>query len=113
MDLLQAHIDRLNAEARERGSCCELADADHFRGYGIETPQELDDYMDLATYSDWYKDRYGFRPRSVTVEEARRQMELWTAQDAEERETTEWVYTPDPAPKNNQLAIALKRAGVN
>jgi hypothetical protein len=42
------------------------------------TSQDVTDYLDLCTFSDWYKDVNGFRPRGYTLEQAR----AWMASES-------------------------------
>lgn len=66
----QAYIDHLNAQQPE-GSTFKLVYSD----YMGETAQDVADYLDMASFSDWYKDVNGFRPRGFTLEQARDWME--------------------------------------
>jgi hypothetical protein len=112
---LQNHINKLN-EGRENFM---LADAEHFFSlYGISTVEAFEEHMDMETFSDWYKEENGFRPRGYTVTEAREWMERELQEmdrmarakaDEEERlaEARESVK-PENRPANSVMADALK-----
>lgn len=114
---LQQHIDTINAEREAGGDCFRTAEAAHFfELYGISTVEAFEEHMDLETYSDWYKERNGFRPGKVTVEVARKRMALWAEWEAEERaeerleaelEAKRWDEAFAPAPANNVFAALL------
>ena len=118
LDSLQSHINTINAEREASGDCFRTAEAEHFFNlYGISTVEEFEEHMDLETYSDWYKERNGFRPGSVTVEEARRKMALWAEWEKEEQEelareaeieAQRWEEVqPENRPVNSVMADAL------
>jgi hypothetical protein len=125
LDSLQAHIDTINAEREASGDLFRTAEAEHFFSlYDISTVEAFEEHMDLETYSDWYKERNGFRPGKVTVEFARKQMALWAeweklwaewekeeqeelAREAE-IEAQRWEDATAPAPVNSAMADALR-----
>ena len=61
----QAYVDHLNAQS-PNGFCTLV-----YSEYMGATAQDVADYLDMSTFSDWYKDVNGFRPRGYTLEEAR------------------------------------------
>lgn len=63
----EAYVDHLNAQ---NPSFCTLVYGDHMG----PTAQDVADYLDLCTFSDWYKDVNGIRPRGYTLEAAREWM---------------------------------------
>ena len=115
LEALQNHIDTLN-EGREN---CMLAEAEHFFSlYGISTVEAFEEHMDMATFSDWYKEENGFRPRGYTVKEAREWM-AWEIRTEEERKDREKAdeerlvkaqesVKPENRPANSVMADALK-----
>jgi hypothetical protein len=42
-------------------------DPEHWAGYGVRTPEELEKHLLLASYSDTFKEVNGFRPRGVNL----------------------------------------------
>lgn len=116
---LQNHIDTINAEREGSGDCFRTCEAQHFfEMYGINTVEAFEEHMDFETYSDWYKDRNGFRPRGViSIDEARRKMDLWAKWEKEEREelaleaeleAKRWAEVqPENRPVNSVMADAL------
>ena len=112
---LQNHINKLN-EGREHFM---LAEAEHFFSlYGISTVEAFEEHMDMATFSDWYKEENGFRPRGYTVKEAREWM-AWEIRTEEERKDREKAdeerlvkaqesVKPENRPANSVMADALK-----
>lgn len=71
----QAYVDHLNGQTP--GSNFELVYGEHMGS----TAQDVADYLDMATFSNCYKDQYGFRPRGYTLEQARE----WLVDDANEQ----------------------------
>ena len=70
MGQLADHIKKLNAETQAwvdaepgRWAGMLVEDEAHWNEYGVYTPAQFDRYMDEATYSDVYKEKYGMRPR--------------------------------------------------
>jgi len=64
----EAYVDHLNAQSPE--SFCTLVYSEHMGS----TAQDVADYLDMCTFSDWYKEVAGFRPRGYTLEQAREWM---------------------------------------
>jgi len=90
----QAYVDHLNGQTLD--SSFELVYGEHMGS----TAQDVADYLDMAAFSNCYKDRNGFRPRGYTLEQARE----WLAADingcvAEDAVVTEgegWSFNGDP-----------------
>jgi hypothetical protein len=112
---LQNHINKLN-EGREHFM---LAEAEHFFSlYGISTVEAFEEHMDMATFSDWYKEENGFRPRGYTVKEAREWMEREMRMEDERKARVKAEddrlalakesVLPENRPANSVMADALK-----
>jgi hypothetical protein len=112
---LQNHINKLN-EGREHFM---LAEAEHFFSlYGISTVEAFEEHMDMATFSDWYKEENGFRPRGYTVKEAREWMEREMRMEDERKARVKAEddrlalakesLLPENRPANSVMADALK-----
>jgi hypothetical protein len=67
----EAYVDHLNAQSPE--SFCTLVYGDHMG----PTAQDVADYLDMASFSCWYKEVTGCRPRGYSVEQAR----AWMARE--------------------------------
>ncbi len=72
----QAYVDHLNGQHPD--SSFELVYGEHMGS----TAQDVADYLDMAAFSNCYKDKYGVRPRGYTLEQARE----WLVNDA-----SEWI----------------------
>ena len=116
LEALQNHIDTLN-EGREHFM---LADADHFFSlYGISTVEAFEEHMDMETFSDWYKEENGFRPRGYTVKDARkwmaREMRMEDERKAREKAEEERLEAaresvkPENRPENTAMAEAFMK----
>ena len=64
----EAYVDHLNAQNPE--SFCILVYSEDMGS----TAQDVADYLDMCTFSDWYKEVAGFRPRGYSLEQAREWM---------------------------------------
>ena len=69
----------------------------------IDTPELLGEYMDRVTFSDWYKDVNGFRPRGWKLEDMRDWMDREIQLQKEEQEAKEYQWT-NPTVQNNSLS---------
>jgi hypothetical protein len=52
-----------------------VQDLAHWHGYGITTPRQLGDYLDMSCAISVYKSEYGVKPRFETAEEARKYLD--------------------------------------
>lgn len=56
-------------------------DPDHWAGYGVRTPEELEKYLLLSDYSELHKELTGFRPRGTGLTMATPLEEIEAAYD--------------------------------
>lgn len=124
LKLLQIYINSNNAEtisrAKEEGwtGYTTLCEAEFYaEHYGITTVDGLREMLDMSTFSDWFKDMHGCRPRGYTIKEARAWMERMKAWNREEKAREEAdkrrlecvleEVKPENAPKNTPFATLL------
>lgn len=94
--VLKAHIDEINKNA---GTLPLSDNPEHWAEYGITSPEQLDDYLDVQAYRNVYKNEHGVNPGSTTPEDARRYLEQDLAKNltkADKPKPQRFYRTPAP-----------------
>lgn len=64
-DYIEADNAKRKAEHPDSIVFTIVSDPNHWRPYGIFTPEQWEDSMDYGSFSDVYKSVHGFRPRHI------------------------------------------------